>query len=98
MLSAPVPPSSVSLPLPPDSVSLPPPPVRLSLPSSPDSVLAATLPMITLSLALPVPLIAAVPVSVRFSRFTDSVCVTEASTRSMPPATSEATSPRLSTT
>ena len=56
-----------SLPAPPLRLSLPPPPLRVSVPSNPLSTLAALLPVRLLLRALPVPLIAAVPVRVRFS-------------------------------
>ena len=58
----------VSLPVPPMSVSLPLPPSRESVPSPPVRILSAVLPVRVLLRALPVPLMAAVPVRVRFSR------------------------------
>ena len=46
---------------------------NVSLPAPPVNTLAALLPVSTLSSALPVPLIAAAPVSVRFSTFAPKV-------------------------
>ena len=47
---------------------MPTPPIRVSAPVFPSRMFAALLPVITLLAVLPVPLIAAVPVRVRFSR------------------------------
>ncbi|MNT49581.1 hypothetical protein D3C72_1864440 [compost metagenome] len=67
-MSAPASPLRLSLPSPPIRVSLPRPPNRLSLPPPPLSVLLAALPVRRLARPLPVPLMAALPASVRFSR------------------------------
>ncbi len=59
----------------------------------------ALFPVSALSRVLPVPLIAVVPVSVRFSTFDPSVYAVELCTVSLPsPAFSVTTSPALSTT
>jgi len=63
----------VSAPVDHVSVSAPAPPINVSDPSPPLRMFAAELPVRTLFSALPVPLMAAEPVSVRFSRFAPSV-------------------------
>ncbi|TPQ48786.1 hypothetical protein C2U72_21910 [Prosthecomicrobium hirschii] len=57
----------LSAPVPPSIVSLPPLAVRVSLPAPPFRELSASLPVIALARSLPMPLIAVVPVSTRFS-------------------------------
>jgi hypothetical protein len=57
----------VSNPSPPVKVSFPAPPIQVSLPEPPLSTLAPLFPVMVLARALPVPLIATVPVRVRFS-------------------------------
>ena len=70
-----------------------------SAPSPPSRVLLPALPVRLLFSALPVPLIAATPVSTRFSTLAPSVWVTEDRTVSVPAlAASLTTSPALSTT
>ena len=59
----------MSLPAPPIKVSVPNPPSKVSLPAPPSKMLLPVLPVMTLLPALPVPLIAVVPVKVRFSMF-----------------------------
>ena len=59
-------------------VSFPPIPVSTSIPLPPLRMLLASLPLMTLAPTLPVPLIAAVPVRVRFSTLVESVVVTDA--------------------
>ena len=58
-------------------MSLPAPPFRVSFPVPPSRVLLALLPVMILFWALPVPLIAVVPVKVRFTTFAGSVVVSE---------------------
>ena len=57
---------------------MPKPPIKVSVPKPPLRLLLAPLPVMTLLPAFPVPLIAAAPVSVRFSTFAGKVVVTEA--------------------
>ena len=74
--------------------------MSVSLPSPPLSVLIAALPVSTLSSALPVPLIAPVPVRVRFSSdaLVAKLKLTLESTVSVPPASSATVSRAASTT
>ena len=88
-----------SAPAPPVKASVPPPPLKVSLPTPPLKLLAALLPVSRLFKSLPVPLIAAAPVSVRFSTLASRVQLRLARTVSVPsPAFSVTTSEVLSTT
>ena len=58
------------------NVSLPPPPISVSSPPRPRIQLPALFPVITLLRSLPVPLVAAVPVKMRFSNPVPSVQLT----------------------
>ena len=79
-------------------VSAPAPPSRLSFPAPPSSLLDALFPVSALFSALPVPLMAALPVSTRFSRLTPSAQLRLPRTVSMPSlAFSVTTSDALST-
>ena len=84
IVSVPAPPLNQAVPLVSVSMSLPSPPSSRSLPVPPLSVLTAALPRTRLANVLPVPLIALVPVSIRFSTLLARVSVTLDSTVSVP--------------
>ena len=98
-MSSPSPPFIESLPTPPSRVSLPAWPTSVSLPARPASQLLPLLPVMRLFSSLPVPLMLAVPVSVRFSTLADKPKLIAACTVSVPcPASSMTWSPLVSTT
>ncbi|TYQ24939.1 hypothetical protein PseudUWO311_17365 [Pseudanabaena sp. UWO311] len=72
------------MPNPPTSTSAPKPPVRESLPNPPLRVLLPSFPLITLLTLFPVPLMFALPVRVKFSRFAPKVHETLDCTKSVP--------------
>ncbi|PKN86347.1 MAG: hypothetical protein CVU51_07355 [Deltaproteobacteria bacterium HGW-Deltaproteobacteria-1] len=65
-------------------MSSPIPPIRVSAPEPPLRILFALFPVITLFNALPVPLMALVPVNMRFSTLAAKVYVTELWALSVP--------------
>ena len=64
---------NVVSPVPPVKVSLPPPPLRVSFPIPPNRLLLDVFPLIESFMLLPVPLIFAVPVSIKISTFSGRV-------------------------